>query len=217
LSAMILHKMVTGPLGPIEARMMEYLWAGNGLFVRAQRKGLVGLVPIHLCKTQGLADVEPYVRIEYPKVPEDIVTEMFRLAKAASDTHGNPIEILFRLWWEEGNREWRLEVPKQEQYEAFCKPVSEEPPNTILEIHSHHQMEARFSGQDNRDEKGFRLYGVMGEFTHEPVIRMRLGIFGHYWELPASKFLNLPEGLKDTEDDCLPMEWLWTDEMEGEQ
>ena len=43
-------------------------------------------------------------------------------------------------------------------------------------------MRAYFSDTDNRDETGFRIYGVMGEIFSNPQIRMRVGIYGHFYE-----------------------------------
>jgi hypothetical protein len=58
------------------------------------------------------------------------------------------------------------------------------------------------SGTDNRDEQGFRLYGVLGlpspgEEGQKclPEIRMRVSVFGAYYEFPPSWVLELPEGL----------------------
>ena len=201
MSDMILHKTVTGPLGPIEAQMMEYLWAGNGLFVRAKRKGLEAIVPIVYCPTQGLAEVIPYVKMDYPRLPVEMVDEMFGISMGERNAEDGPLEIMFRVWWNEAAGEWRLETPEQERSMAFCRPLSEEPPNTIIEIHSHHAMDAWFSPQDNLDERGFRLYGVMGEFDKEPVIRMRLGIFGHYMDVRPADILKLPNGLSEWVDD----------------
>jgi hypothetical protein len=46
-------------------------------------------------------------------------------------------------------------------------------------------MEAKFSPTDDEEETGFRIYAVMGHIYTEPVIRVRVGIYGHMWEIPA--------------------------------
>jgi PRTRC genetic system protein A len=73
--------------------------------------------------------------------------------------------------------------------------------NTLLELHSHHQMAAFFSATDTADEQGFRLYGVVGRLDsdsqHTPEIRMRMGIYGQFWDIPASIVLSLPSCITD--------------------
>lgn len=197
MSPMILHRIANGPLGPIEAAMMEYVWAGNGVFVRARRKGMAATIPVAYLQTRGLEEIEPAAAMEYPKVPERFLATMLKIAKEEKDERGEPREIVFRMAWDEEAVKWTLDIPEQEQTDVFCKPLSKEPENTIIEIHSHHEMSAVFSEQDDRDEKGFRLYAVMGEFEKQPLIHMRLGIHGHYADVPASQFMEIPDGLED--------------------
>ena len=71
-------------------------------------------------------------------------------------------------------------------------------PLTVLDLHSHPGMRAFFSGTDYRDEVGFQVYGVLGTLggsylTPEGVraidglaIRLRVGIYGHFQEIPWS-------------------------------
>lgn len=54
-------------------------------------------------------------------------------------------------------------------------------PGTIMDIHSHGAMRAFFSGTDNRDEQGIRLFMVLGKMdTDEPEYLMRLGVYGYF-------------------------------------
>ena len=73
--------------------------------------------------------------------------------------------------------------------------------DTLLELHSHHLMAAFFSATDTADEQGFRLYGVVGHLDsadqHAPEIRIRVGIYGHFWDIPASTVLSLPSCITD--------------------
>jgi len=64
-------------------------------------------------------------------------------------------------------------------------------------------MKAYFSPEDNADEIGFRIYGVLGEIFTNPQIRMRVGIYGHFYETVATGILELPEQLTD----CLGEDW----------
>jgi PRTRC genetic system protein A len=157
-----------------------------------------------------LMEIEPAVEMEYPRIPEIFLKNMLEIAGWQRGKRGKHLEVVFRVAWNEEDGDWMLDIPAQEQYEAFCKPLSKEPENTLLEIHSHHVMPAAFSSQDNLDERGFRLYGVMGEFGKKPVLHLRLGIHGHFADVSASDFMELPDGLEDwaeksqeEEGDCL--------------
>ncbi len=84
--------------------------------------------------------------------------------------------------------------------------------DAVLEIHSHGQMRAFFSGTDNNDELGFRIYGVVGRLDQPlPEVNFRGGVYGNWapvsWpELfsgpkPAVKFTGPFGDIK--EDDVL--------------
>ena len=112
---------------------------------------------------------------------------------------------LATIYFEKGN--WQLAIPDQEQTATSCKPLDNSANSTyrkaIIEIHSHHGMRAYFSDTDNRDETGFRIYGVMGEIFSNPQIRMRVGIYGHFYETTTTGILELPAQLTD----CLVEDW----------
>src|SRR5207302_9041092 len=77
----------------------------------------------------------------------------------------------------------------------------------LMEVHTHPQpdMTAFFSCIDDEEERGFRLYGVIGGISRgqdqiEAEIRMRVVIYGvdvASYEFPASWVLSLPEGLRE--------------------
>jgi hypothetical protein len=98
---------------------------------------------------------------------------------------------------------WHLEFPQQTATADHVEPVhkgagsSEE--RAIIEVHSHHYEPAFFSPQDDADEgtMSFRIYGVIGTIFAHPAIRVRVGLFGHFFEYIASEFFEMPEGVAD--------------------
>ena len=59
--------------------------------------------------------------------------------------------------------------------------------NVVAEFHSHGYLRAFFSKTDDRDEQGFRIYGVVGRLDQpKPEAKLRLGIYGNFtaitWE-----------------------------------
>ena len=112
-------------------------------------------------------------------------------------------EVLFHLGYSplcptfEG---WMLDEPPQTQTATSCRPLEDGPGSThdraLIEVHSHHQMPARFSSQDNRDETGFRIYVVIGDYPHGGSaswqINVRVGVYGHFWHIPSDLVFENP-------------------------
>lgn len=108
------HHLVTGSELPrYSASLYDYLVGGNGVFLRSSREGLEVILPVSLCEIRGLAPIEPFVRLAYPRVPASLVQEMHEYALSARDAEDRPVEMLFHLeWWQD---HWRLNIPDQEQ------------------------------------------------------------------------------------------------------
>ena len=61
-------------------------------------------------------------------------------------------------------------------------------------------MRAYFSGTDDADETGFRIYGVIGLINCDPKIpelRLRVGVHGNFWEIPADWVFEMPDAILD--------------------
>jgi PRTRC genetic system protein A len=185
--------------------MYEYVYGSNGTFVRAKRQGLEAIAPVSYYKAKGLRAISASVQLTYPVVPVSLVEQMLEASRIACDANNKPVEIVFHLYFENGN--WQLAIPDQEQTATSCKPLDNSANSTyskaIIEIHSHHGMRAYFSDTDNRDETGFRIYGVLGEIFSNPQIRMRVGIYGHFYETATAGILEIPVQLTD----CLVEDW----------
>jgi hypothetical protein len=193
-------------------KMYEYVLTGAGVYVAGARKGLDALVPVAHCEVRGLPVCDPYVRMAYPRVARWAVDVMLHLAREAVGARGEPVEILFHLMWDNDwydappsmNRldGWRLVVPKQRATWTSVQPEDTGPGSSyaeaIIEVHSHHTMHAFWSGTDDRDEQGFRLYGVLGDIFSEPVLRVRVGVYGYFWEIPASEVFELPAEVSES-------------------
>ncbi len=196
------HMLMEQPVLPPIPWPRGYVIAQNGVFAWARREGLEALIPVAPCAISGLYPIEPYVHLTYPPVDVWLVSEMLRLAYEARTPDGDLLEILFYLTWDT-RRGWQLTVPLQDQQAMRVSPVVEalDPSlyaNTLMEIHSHNKMSAFFSRTDTADEQGFRLYGVVGRSSATSQrFRMRIGIYGHFWEIPASMVLSLPWGITD--------------------
>ena len=94
------------------------------------------------------------------------------------------VERYFAIQWD--GSQYHPVIPEQQERAASLSYHS--PESAVLEFHSHGRMAAFFSGTDDRDEQGFRLYGVAGKLDRmEPELRLRVGVYGHFQEVPPEK------------------------------
>ena len=191
-------------LPPIRAAMYEYILAGNGLFVRSQREGLRATVPVVPCAVRGLAHVEPFIELAYPRAPAELVSQMLRQSIAEKDTRGNPVEALFHLSWD--GLYWQLVTPAQNRGPAHVQPIGpaigSSYARTLVEVHSHADFPPEWSLLDDEEETGFRVYGVLGSIFTQPSLRVRVGVYGNRWDIPARWIFDLPAGIVD----CVALE-----------
>ncbi len=201
------------PLPPIEANLYEYVLAGNGLFVRGERRELSVLLPIASFETRGLATVKAHLELRIPHVPPSALLIALDRARKARDHHGFRVEIVFHLWVDDTSR-WRLEVPEQMQGSARVQPLDDSAESSyaraLLELHSHADMAAQFSAEDDVDEAGFRLYAVLGHVGKYPKLRVRVGLYGYRWDVHAREVFDLPAEIYDAKEieEATDLRWL---------
>lgn len=114
------------------------------------------------------------------------------------------VEVMFYLDKEFGG--WRLWQPEQIQSGVA---IEYKPENSLIELHSHHSMGAFFSTTDNADQQGFRIYAVLGRITTTPTLHVRVGVYGHFWKVPAEWVFDLPENVRDIDDPKEDEEVVW--------
>ncbi len=189
----------------ITAPMYEYVTAGNGVFLQARRPELAVTFPVAEARIKGLANLETKVRLGGGPVPRRLTEEIVRRSlEAAGDGATLPREVLFHLLYDAGGGGWQLVLPDQVQTETSVTPVEDGPASSyaraVIEVHSHNLMPPVFSEWDDRDEQGFRLFGVIGDFGCEdkcPSLRLRIGVYGNFHEIPAVWAFEMPSGLLD--------------------
>lgn len=197
LSAFVRHVIATDPLQPPQRALYEYLFAGNGIFLRAERQGLSACIPLAAMTIHGLPAIEPVVTLSGPPIPLSIMETILSESLCAWGETTGPKEALFHCRYGSG---WTLTIPEQHRTYASVRCTDSFAPSyadCLVEIHSHHEMSARFSGTDDADETGFRLFGVLGNFAEQPAILFRVGIYGNFYTVPAAAVAELPAGLAD--------------------
>lgn len=195
-----------------ESLLLDYVFASNGTFARGRRPGVEACIQISDVPVRGLRRVDPYVQWGYPKVPASMVALMFSISQTIAKSA--PREALFHLLFDHEplndlrghvfqENGWHLIFPPQraeaERVELVDQGPTSSEAHAVIEVHSHHNEPAFFSEQDDADEgtMSFRVYGVLGTIFSNPAIRVRVGMFGHFLEYPASEFFWMPEGVTD--------------------
>lgn len=160
----------------------DYILAENGIFIRARNPLIGGLICISPTEIRGLSPLEERIELVHGKIPVHLYDLSLSLFITSSDR-----EQYFAITWE---NEYRLRLPAQErnaasvQYECL--------PSSIMDIHSHGRMKAWFSGTDNTDEQGLRLYMVVGRLdTLLPEVEIRLGVYGYFTPLCVEEVFDV--------------------------
>ena len=150
----------------------DYVLGSGGLYVQSESAHLVARIPVALGRVRGLAPVPEKVALPHGRIPPQLFEQGLHWFQEDPDT-----ERLFALRWDGGA--YRLVVPPQA---GTATSLRYRPPaGVVAEFHSHGSLSAFFSATDDRDEQGFRLYGVAGRLdTLLPELSLRVGVYGHF-------------------------------------
>ncbi len=168
----------------------DYVLGAGGLYVQSESAHLTARVLVAPATVRGLAPVSEKLTPSHGPIPAHVFELGLAWMLAAPDT-----ERFFAVRWDGGA--YRLVVPPQEGTSASL--TYQPPTGVVAEFHSHGRHGAFFSATDDRDEQGFRVYGVVGRLdTPEPELTLRVGIYGHFAPLHWSQVFDgpLPPGLR---------------------
>ena len=188
----------------------DYVLGAGGLYVQSESAHLTARVPVAPCEVRGLAPVAEKVELTHGPIPAGLFELGLRWFQDDPST-----ERFFAVRWDEDA--YRLVVPPQE---GTATSLAYTPPaGVVAEFHSHGRSRAFFSATDNKDEQGFRVYGVVGRLNkYRPELSLRVGIYGHFapvqWPQvfdgpePCVRFIGEDIDLTDKEvmDEC-PTTW----------
>ena len=162
-------------LPPIKALAYEYIMASNGIFLRAENKFIKVLIPIMLAPpgtVRGLHSLEASIKLKMPLMPISLLIQVQADARQMRTKSGQLNEVLYRFHYD--GQTVSVNRPSQNTSPTSVEAMGDGGTNVILELHSHGNMSAFWSGTDNRDEQGFRFYGVIGRLDGDaPQIRLR--------------------------------------------
>ena len=162
----------------------DYVLGKGGLYVQSESAHLTARLLIAPAEVRGLAPVSEKVTLTHGPIPAQLFDAGLRWFQEAPGT-----ERFFAIRWD--GDAYRLLVPPQA---GTGSSLTYQPPQGVIaEFHSHGGHSAFFSATDDRDEQGFRVYGVVGRLdTPAPELALRVGIYGHFALLEWAKVFDGP-------------------------
>ena len=174
-----------GGLAGVQGIGFDYVLGSGGVYVQSESAHLTARVLVAPCGVRGLAPVTEKVELTNGPIPAGLFEMGLRWFQDDPDT-----ERFFAVRWD--GRSYRLVAPPQLGTATSLAYVP--PAGVVAEFHSHGSSRAFFSATDDRDEQGFRIYGVAGRLdTPRPELRLRVGVYGHFAPVDWSQVFCGPQ------------------------
>lgn len=154
----------------------NYISAGNGIFISSSGTYLTARIPIAEVSIRGLRPYQPFFALKHGLIPArffDLALSVF-LADPERERY-------VAIAWDEG---YQLYIPAQTGTAGRVEYLASD--NIVCELHSHCGAKGGpcFSGIDDADEQGFKVYGVVSDLDEDaPCVNLRLGVYGYYHPL----------------------------------
>ena len=163
------------------------------------------IAPKH--KITEFSEVRAGFRPALPRIPQELLRSIIGFFRSQMES-GTEFEALVRIYWDRKDQKFVPFVPKQRvtKDRVTVRLTDEDLPDDTrylyyADIHSHNSMKAVFSAIDDQDERGTRLYLVIGRLDRFfPEISARISCGGSF--VPIEPGLVL-EGL----DGGFPAGW----------
>ena len=161
-----------GGLTGVQGVGYDYVLGSGGIYVQAQSAHLLARAPVAPGSVRGLAPVAEKLELPHGPIPAYLFALGLRWFQETPDT-----ERFFAVGWD--GHAYRPVVPEQE---GTASSLTYTPPaGVVAEFHSHGKGRSFFSKTDDKDEQGFRIYGVVGRLdTPLPELSLRVGVYGHF-------------------------------------
>ncbi len=174
--ALVEYLIARDSLPPRRGAAYDYVLAGDGLFVATENRCLAVRVPVADATVRGLLPVYAAFTLQTGRLPWYLWKHIVAVAQIYSDT-----EVLLVVTHESSGYQLRLPAQLAGPMSVTYRPASD----VVLEIHSHRHFPASFSPTDDADERGFRIYAVIGCLgSNQPEVALRVGVYGHFMSVP---------------------------------
>ena len=150
----------------------DYVLGASGVYVQSRSDLLVARIQVSSCEVRGLAPVDEKVELPHGRIPVHLFELGLRFLQGSPGS-----ERFFAIRWD--GETYMLAIPDQQGGASSLTYTPEA--DAVAEFHSHGRHRAFFSSTDDRDEQGFRIYGVVGRMGESrPELALRVGIYGHF-------------------------------------
>lgn len=193
------HRIASSRVESIEALLYEYVLAGNGIVLRAQREEFSISVPLIYRQIKGLPSSFVGIRWHKPRVPTRLWAEICLHANI-NNTKDTFKEELYLIYWNKAIEGWAWTISSKDRSWASTIADDSRPEysEACIEVHTHPPGAYQFSGADDRDESGkFRIFGIIADLHDKPKLRFRCGIYDHLIPIPSSWIGCLPSNVVD--------------------
>ena len=171
--------------------------AKNGTF--EIRDTPIGRVAVKTIECPGLEDVKEGLSLTLPKIPITLLYQIMDLFCNVYEEYET--EAMAHIYFDKEQKRYFIDIPEQEVSGAAVDYKHNEKLEKdyilVMDIHSHHTMGNFFSGTDNSDEKGDRLYGVIGKLDKGGEISIRAGAGKNKIELTVRDVFETPKMNKE--------------------
>lgn len=167
-----------------------------------------GLVPVKVlplgtfigkatgARVPGLPELKEGVALNIPKLPWQSLCEVVAFFKEVNAK--KKAEAMVQFFWSPERKTYLAHAPEQDVSGGGVRHVSNHDKDGnllhVFDIHSHHTMQAYWSGTDDRDEARFegRLYGVIGQIENPiPMMKWRTRVGGTFLDLLLEDVVDL--------------------------
>lgn len=176
---------------------IKYIMGNDGQ-VYEMRSTSVGEFIVKTNKVIGADSVQEGFSLNVPKIPFRLLLQTVSFFRDVCDQFNND-EAMLQYWFDTEKQEYFavcLEQTTNKVHVTYLRNEElEQDPTKVLvmDIHSHNNMEAFFSGTDDASEQETRLYGVVGRLDKEiPDLRFRFSVEGKFVEIPMTSVVEMP-------------------------
>ncbi|USK62233.1 hypothetical protein [Peribacillus asahii] len=161
------------------------------------RDSEIGRMAVHAKAIQELDLVSEGFRFDLPLVPTVLFQQIYSFFKYFCSIA--EVEVMLQLFYDRETKAYFLECPIQTVNKVAVKAEFDKQylgRNSIrylqvAQFHSHNTMEAYFSKTDDRDEKAFMIYGVMGRLhSGNPQMVLRVKANDSYVLIPITSIFE---------------------------
>lgn len=157
---------------------------------RQTRHEMLPFADFRVSKASSFGEIVYYL----PKIPGNIYGKAEAFFGYIAKKYGT--EAMLQLFWNRNEREYELHCPIQRcsYTNVTCERDHDRESRQwlIMDLHSHGTINCSFSGVDDEDETGTRLYGVFYGYHAGgyPKFDLRAGCGGHHFPLRKENFFT---------------------------